>query len=157
MNKEQGFTLIEVIVVLVLFGIMVALAGLGLTTGVRGYLMAAENAEMTQKAQLAMNRLSREVRQCTTCDSGTVLLTSGSYEYSIFTEEEDEVIERELLLDGTTLKISSSGGTPRILIDQINNFALIRESDGMITITLELAHSFGAIQVFETRILPRNI
>jgi len=61
MNREAGFTLIEVIVTLVLVGIMAAVAGMAIVQGVQGYVFARENATTTQKAQLAMARMSREL------------------------------------------------------------------------------------------------
>lgn len=158
-DRQKGFTLIEIIVVLVLVGIMAALAGLGLTTGVRGYLIAAENAEMTQKAQLAMNRLSREIRQCATCDASATNLPfeSGTFSYDIIVEgtEDDPAgyITRTLSLDSGTLNLDANA-----LVDQVSSFTLTRDpNDEMITIMLKLAHPFGGTQKFETRILPRNI
>ncbi len=65
MNREAGFTLIEVVVTLVLVGIMAAVAGMGIVQGVQGYVFARENACTTQKAQLAMSRMSRELLELT--------------------------------------------------------------------------------------------
>jgi len=44
MNNESGFTLIEIIVSLVLVGMMAAIAGMGIVTGTKGYLLAKENS-----------------------------------------------------------------------------------------------------------------
>ena len=57
-----GFTLIEVIVVMIIVGVLVATAGMGIVMGTRGYLLSKENAHMAQKVQLAMARLSAEMR-----------------------------------------------------------------------------------------------
>ncbi|MBW1821185.1 MAG: prepilin-type N-terminal cleavage/methylation domain-containing protein [Deltaproteobacteria bacterium] len=54
MRNETGFTLIEIVVSLVLVGMMAAIAGMGIVTGTKGYLLAKENSHMAQKAQLAM-------------------------------------------------------------------------------------------------------
>ena len=63
MNKEYGFTLLGIIVSLIIVGIMATLAGMALTTGLRGFLFSRENAHMSQKAQLAMIRLNRELME----------------------------------------------------------------------------------------------
>ena len=56
MRKDAGFTLIEVVLSLIIVGMMAAIAGMGIVTGTKGYVMARENAHIAQKAQLAMAR-----------------------------------------------------------------------------------------------------
>jgi len=65
MNKESGFTLVEVIVSLIIVGIMAAIAGMGIVTGTRGYIQTKENVHTTQKAHLAMTRMKRELMELT--------------------------------------------------------------------------------------------
>lgn len=71
LNTESGFTLVEIIVSLVLLGIMVAVAGIGLVSGTKGYIFSNENAAVTQKGQLAMARLSRELMELNSITSAT--------------------------------------------------------------------------------------
>lgn len=61
-NGRRGFTLIEVLAVMLIAGVMVAVAGMGIVTGTRSYLMSSNNVHLGQKAQLAMARLTREMR-----------------------------------------------------------------------------------------------
>ncbi|MCX5831478.1 MAG: type II secretion system protein [Deltaproteobacteria bacterium] len=61
MSNEKAFTLIEVIVSLVLIGIMAAIAGMGLMRIAEGYVFTKQNAEATQKAQIAMARMVKEL------------------------------------------------------------------------------------------------
>ena len=60
MNNKAGFTLIEIMVSLVLVGLIASIAGTSVLTATRGYVFARENNAITQKAQLALNRLNRE-------------------------------------------------------------------------------------------------
>ena len=60
MKNKAGFTLIEIMVSLVLVGLIAAISGTAVITATRSYLFARENDAITQKAQLALNRLNRE-------------------------------------------------------------------------------------------------
>jgi len=63
MRKKAGFTLIEIMVSLVLVGLIASIAGTLVITATRGYLYARENDAITQKAQLALGRLNRELTE----------------------------------------------------------------------------------------------
>ncbi len=61
MKNKPGFTLIEIMVSLVLVGLIASIAGTSVITATRSYVFARENNAITQKAQLALNRLNREI------------------------------------------------------------------------------------------------
>ena len=62
-NPESGFTLIEIIASMVIFGLMLTLAGMGIVMAAKGYVITKESAHMSQKAQLAMARINRELME----------------------------------------------------------------------------------------------
>jgi prepilin-type N-terminal cleavage/methylation domain-containing protein len=62
---EKGFTLLEVILALVLTAILAAIAGAGVVSGFNLFAAARDNTHITQKANLALNRLTRELREIT--------------------------------------------------------------------------------------------
>jgi len=65
MRRDSGFTLIEVIASLVLFGIIALVAGMGIVSFAKGYVFTRDSTHMAQKAQLAMARLNREFMEIT--------------------------------------------------------------------------------------------
>ena len=65
MIRDSGFTMIEVIVSLVLFGIIALVAGMGIVSFAKGYVFTRDSTHMAQKAQLAMARLNREFMEIT--------------------------------------------------------------------------------------------
>jgi prepilin-type N-terminal cleavage/methylation domain-containing protein len=125
MRNESGFTLIEIIVSLVLVGMMAAIAGMGIVTGTKGYLLAKENSHMAQKAQLAMTRMQRELMELTDIaarqsDPAFIIYDNTSGRHAI-------------AVDGTTIKMFDLALTATILpsmdqgdilVDNVNSFTL---------------------------------
>ncbi len=68
MLNNKGFTLIEVIAVLLLVGVITAVAGMAIVSGIQGYLLAEQNTVIGRKAQLINARLMREMTELTDVD-----------------------------------------------------------------------------------------
>lgn len=174
MRKQAGFTLIEIIVVLIIGGIMMTVAGMAIVTGMKGYLFAKDNASITRNAQLAMTRLSRELMELTTISD----YTSSQVSYKR-PDDSGNSITLTIYLDSNddTIKIASgvvpSGGD--ILVNRVNNFTLDfysgnsgsasypvwLEGDDIrdlshIKIDLDLERTSGSIISFSTTVNPRN-
>jgi len=123
MNNESGFTLVEIIVSLVLVGMMAAIAGMGIVTGTKGYLLAKENSHMAQKAQLAMARIQRELMELT-----NIVARQADPAFIIY----DNTTGRHAIArDNTTIKMYNLTpgaitlqGDGDILVDNVNNFTL---------------------------------
>lgn len=144
-KRQKGFTLIEVIASLVLLGIMMAVAGMGIVAGVRGYLLARENAVIAQKAHLTLGRLTRELQECYDC-SGSPGLIALPFSFS------NPLGSREINLNGTNVTL---GGIT--LVDQVEDFSLSFNANGRIVINLTLAYrATNAEAEFQTTVLPRN-
>ena len=168
MKNEAGFTLIEIIVSLILVGIMASVAGMGIVTGVKGYLFAKDNAAVSGKAQLAMSRLSRtfmEVLDITTASPTQVTYKRLSGGVS--------TTETLYLHTDNTIKIagggSASGGDT--LVDHVSSLALTYQKGvatwapgtddfsllSTVGVTLVLTRPDGGSNVtFSTVITPRN-
>jgi prepilin-type N-terminal cleavage/methylation domain-containing protein len=61
LQSQRGFTLIEIIVVMIVLGIMALMGSFGLGRAIEGYKLARENSEVSQKAQNALDRLAIEL------------------------------------------------------------------------------------------------
>lgn len=60
--RQNGFTLIEAIVVMVITGIIAAVVAVFIVKPVQGYFDSARRAEMTDTADTALRRMAREIR-----------------------------------------------------------------------------------------------
>ncbi|MBN2515909.1 MAG: type II secretion system protein [Deltaproteobacteria bacterium] len=166
MAKQKGFTLIEIIAVLLIVAVVATVSGMAIVTGVKGYLFATDNVSITQKAQMALTRINRELMELADVTSA----------------EQSRVTYRKLDDTTTTLYFSDpddtinivSGENPSggdMLVDRVGLFQLtyykgqepwvigtddIRDLS-TIRIELHIERSEGGLSVtFATRITPRN-
>jgi prepilin-type N-terminal cleavage/methylation domain-containing protein len=176
-NRESGFTLIELIASLVIFALMFTLAGMGIVMAAKGYVITKESAHMAQKAQLAMARINREILEIT--DIAAAVVTPPD-PYIIY----DHVDGRKAIAKGgstikmffnlgpaqTTLPAFSDGD---ILIDDVTQFTLtyyksdstawvfgtddIKELSSVgVEIVMSRADSGVGDKTFSTTVRPRN-
>lgn len=97
--NSHGFTLIEIIVSLVIMGILSIIAGTGIVAGLNGWMTARENVHLTQKAQLALQRMSREFLEHT-----DILGINNDVPYVVLRTN-----------TGTSLAIAKAGSTLKLI------------------------------------------
>ncbi len=76
--QERGFTLVEMITVIVLTGILGGMVALFIASPMQGYVDSARRAEMTDIADTALRRIARDLRLALP-NSVRVTLNGGSY------------------------------------------------------------------------------
>ncbi|HBO83882.1 MAG TPA: hypothetical protein DD641_02655, partial [Deltaproteobacteria bacterium] len=166
MKKRAGFTLLEVIVTLAIAGIMAAVAGIAVVSGVNAYLMAKNNTAISQKAQLAMARISRELIELT--DVTGTAADSVIYQNTQGSRAIARVGNYIKILDGSALPTPDTGD---ILTDNVQTFTIqhykgsqlwVQGADNIqllsaIIVSLVLRHpTAGSSLTFSTTINPRN-
>ncbi len=146
-QRAAGFTLIEMIAVLALTAIILIFAAMLLVTSVQVFITGMNAAEDSQKAQVAMNRL---VKELTWARAGTVVTDGPSVEWTSY--------HPERIAAGT--QIASWDGTPgsdlllegRPLLDNVGAFQVSTTVDTVV-ISFRSARSPGVTHT--TRIHPR--
>ncbi|MFH1975710.1 MAG: type II secretion system protein [Pseudomonadota bacterium] len=157
-NRQKGFTMIEVIAVLLIVGILAAFAGIGIVNAVQGYIFSKDNATISEKAQLALSHINRELMECYNCSgsSNPVVMpihnplggrciglnTSGNI-----------VISPMNIITGVC---SSPVPASDILLDGVNAFTMIYNADHNIVVTLIVNLPGGGTKDFSTIVFPRN-
>jgi prepilin-type N-terminal cleavage/methylation domain-containing protein len=164
MKNQRGFTLFELIAVIVLVGIIASFATFFLFTGARGYLKTKNATEGALNAQMALDRIALELRNISE-------LTSTPTETSLSYKSED------MNLTGTrTLKYENQkvfikvDNTDYMLLDDISAFTISkappRDLDGdgseddvpYIEVAFRVGLNENEIQRwFRTRIFPRHM
>ena len=124
---REGFTLIEIIMVIVLLAIISTTAALIITTGANSYAELGKRSDLTMKGRAAVERITREVRLVRCSDTtpsteclpdATDITTSTSTEVA-FVNTNDQV--RGVRLNGTTVEVNV-GGTYYVLVDDVTAF-----------------------------------
>jgi prepilin-type N-terminal cleavage/methylation domain-containing protein len=116
LSDDKAFTLIEVIVSLVLAGIIATVAGLGLVQVSQGYIFAKQNAETTQKIQVAMNRIVKELAAAQPQTSTSTAITAGGTTSVSYTRPASigsaTFVTNTISISGTLVQMSgNTGGT----------------------------------------------
>lgn len=77
-TDKNGFTLIELVTVIMIAAILSAIAGMGLVQIANGYVFARKNAAVAQQAQIALTRLVKELSAIQSVSAATA--TSLTYQ-----------------------------------------------------------------------------
>jgi hypothetical protein len=78
-RPSDGFVLIELVTTLILVGVIGAFAGLFLWNGINGYMASKRNSETALSAQVALDRISAELRRISSLPAAPVANTSITY------------------------------------------------------------------------------
>jgi prepilin-type N-terminal cleavage/methylation domain-containing protein len=115
--NEQGFTLIEIIVSLLLLGVVVAFISLSSVNMINSFLFARYNADTLLKGQIAMARIQKELNNVK-----TVSLSSTNANRITFTSYRDAVASNHNIAWGGSGTNLSFDGV--VLTDKVGNFSL---------------------------------
>lgn len=85
MKNNKGFTLIEMIMVIILIGIVAAVIAIPLSQGVKGWFQATSREGISQSGRIGIERMAREIRNTARRANNTPCIaeaTSTSFEFS---------------------------------------------------------------------------
>jgi prepilin-type N-terminal cleavage/methylation domain-containing protein len=158
--QENGFTLVELIVTLVLVGIIGTFTTLFMYTGLNGYLRAKDTAEGALKAQIALDRLSLELRDINEIEA---LTANTALDYFSTTLPGDRQIIYNAVADTISLDVD---GNVNLLLDDVQSFTMTASyenlnfyADGTNAVeAIDVSFTVGEIgRPFLARIFPRNM
>ena len=158
-SKNNGFTLIEVIVSLVLVGLLSIFAGIGVSMVIKGCSITRQNAEVTSKGQLAMTRLIKELKHVNSVSSGTATtLNYASYKQDVLNSHTISWAGDIILLDGDPLTNNVTG----FEIGYYDTYNSTKQASWsansrVIEVTLGFLGANNNIISFTIRVVPRNI
>jgi prepilin-type N-terminal cleavage/methylation domain-containing protein len=131
LNKKNafGFTLIEAIVVTVIMAILAVGLSQGIVKGVQNYFFANTATQLSQKAQVALARINKELIDATVISSYISSSTSQiDYTRPYSPPSCQQAAGCEYLIQWNTNKVYLQGISPafgqQVLIDNVSTFTL---------------------------------
>lgn len=157
---KKGFTLLEVLIVLIMVAVLAAAAVFGYVQVVKGTLFTKKNAATIQKGQIAITKLVKEFNNINISS-----ITAAGQTSITFTSIKNAMPETHTVsLSGNTITYDDD-----ILTDQVSGFELKyydnydstgestwQASRRIIEITLKLKGADDVISEFKARVKPRN-
>jgi hypothetical protein len=153
---------VELIVTLVLVGIIGTFTTLFMYTGLNGYLRAKDTSAGALKAQIALDRISLELR-----DINIISDFNPNTNIDYTCESEALLFARIIRYDSADDEILLSvAGSENVLLDDVQTFSLTATykdlnyySDGNLEVeSIEVSFTVGEIErPFSARIFPRNM
>jgi prepilin-type N-terminal cleavage/methylation domain-containing protein len=140
-HKSSGFSLIEIIVTLVLLSIIGVFGTLFLVNMAGSYKWADDNAHLSQKAQMALTRITNELTYATTIDTSAHTITYDAV-YADGTATTGNVLAHA----DTLLTLNA-----HTLSDSVTGFVTASDTNRL-DVTLTLTGANGAPQSFTTSI-----
>jgi prepilin-type N-terminal cleavage/methylation domain-containing protein len=162
-RPQGGFVLIELVATLVLIGIIGTFAGLFLYTGINGFIASKRNSETALAAQVALDRISAELRRISSLPTANPPVPNVSITY--LSMDKDLPGTRRIRYDSNARIIYlSRDGVENPLLDRVTAFNLALDytnldnsgGDEISTIRIGFTYTVGDVGIqFNARIHPR--
>ena len=158
-GTNSGFTLVELIVVMVLVSIIAAVIGIGLVHVVQSMVFTKMNAVTIQKGQITITKLIKEFNNISDVTAASAIsITFASYKDGVSGSHTFARSGNNITFDGD------------IITDQVSDFSLNyydnfntppqstwQASRKIIEIKLKLTGAGNLVSQFQERVRPRNL
>jgi prepilin-type N-terminal cleavage/methylation domain-containing protein len=133
--NNHGYTLIEIVIVIVILGIIGAFTFQMVVAGVMAFKKTSARKDLSDQGKLALERMVRELRdgkEITDCSSSSI-----TFKKAHPAQAADNIEEVKFELDGTDLKrVGDPSGTPQtaVLASNVTSFQVGGGGSGSVTV-----------------------
>jgi prepilin-type N-terminal cleavage/methylation domain-containing protein len=161
MKTRKGFTLVEVMVVIIILSIVSTITLFFLVNSLRIYTMTANQKTLLDEGKLALERMCRDLRDASTV---TVPASGGSGNSITFTRThataQDVASERITFhqMSSALEKVKTSPSVTRPMVSNVSSFRVTRgASNDEIKLELTLSLGSGEKVTLQTKVYPKNL
>lgn len=162
-TTARGFTLIEIIATLVLISVLGTVAAMFMGNFLTGYTAVKNNSSAALKAQMALNRISLELKDMSSMQTSPPPSSSSGITYTNLTLDPLGG-NRTIKFDGSKNYVYISTATDNVLIDKVSGFTLpsvpcdpdMYGSGASGVAYIDISFSVTDVGNFSTRIFPRS-
>jgi len=157
---QRGFTLIEMVVVIVILSIISAITIYFLLSSLRIYAMTVNQKILFDEGKLTLERMCRDIRDARGISTPGA---GGSGSTIIFTRNNataQDIAGEDISyqLSGSTIqKVKSSPSVTVAIADNVSAFTVTRATSDEITLLLTLSLGTGERVTLQTKVYPKNL
>jgi prepilin-type N-terminal cleavage/methylation domain-containing protein len=167
LKSQKGFTLIEIIIVIIILAIVAGISIKFLVDGMRVYTMTVNQKTLFDEGKLALERMCRDIRDA---QSISVPVAGGSGNVITFIRNNataqdgaSETITFQRNAGNSTLeKVKTAPAATSRMADNVTTFTVTRGAAATnnlneITLVLNLLLATGENVILQTRVYPKNL
>ena len=154
---QRGFTLIEIVIVIVILSIVSAITIYFLVSSLRVYTMTVNQKTLFDEGKLALERMSRDIRDANSITGSSA--TSITFIRTNATGAGQDIANETITfqLTGTTLeKVKASPAVMSAIAENVSAFTVTRAADDEIKLVLTLSLGTGENVTLQTKVYPKN-
>ena len=162
LQLQRGFTLIEVIVVIVILSIVSAITINFLINSLKIYTMTVNQKTLFDEGKLALERMCRDIRDGRSITSPASGGSGSAISFTRNNATAQDVAAESITfqLTGSTLeKVKASPSVTSSLASNVSTFTVTRGAAGNdeITLVLTLSLTSGENVTLQTKVYPKNL
>ncbi len=158
---QRGFTLIEIVVVVVILSIVSAITIYFLINSLKIYTITVNQKALLDEGKLALERMCRDIRDANSISSPAPGGSSSSITFIRNNATAQDVAGESITfrLTGSTLeKVKSSPSATSAMAANVSTFAVTRgATNDEITTVLTLSLASGENVTLQTKVYPKNL
>ena len=122
--RRDGFTLIEIVAILVILGIFMISLAKPFSNFVSGFIFAQDVSELEQKSLLALSRIEKEMNLERSIDSASTAANLKFFPTADSSGRTTSTTAYSIRYDSTLKKIIFNDGTDFVLLDNVSSFTV---------------------------------